>query len=96
LASRDPAAGAALFHATLAEAILAWILAAGDRAAVRRVAIAGGCAMNEVLLALLRPRCAAAGIALLEARRAPPGDGGLSLGQAWVARRWLAELVEIN
>ena len=51
------------------------------------IAIGGGCAMNAVLMSALRGHVAAAGFEVLEARLAPPNDGGLSLGQCWVARR---------
>jgi hydrogenase maturation protein HypF len=86
LAETDPAHGAALFHATVAAALAAWVLPVIGRAAHPAVAVGGGCAMNQLLIRLLRGHLAAAGVALLEARQAPPNDGGLALGQAWVAR----------
>lgn len=83
----EAARGAALFHATLAAGLGALIVAAHARSAEAKVAVGGGCAMNAVLMAALRDHLRAAGIGLLEARQAPPNDGGLALGQAWVARR---------
>lgn len=88
LASQNDAArGAALFHATLAAGLGAFVVAALERTGGKRVAVGGGCAMNAVLMAGLRRHLLAAGVDLLEARLAPPNDGGLALGQAWVARR---------
>lgn len=43
--------------------------------------------MNAVLMSALRRYLGGNGIHLLEARLAPPNDGGLALGQAWVARQ---------
>jgi hydrogenase maturation protein HypF len=54
---------------------------------MQSVVVGGGCACNAILMAALRQHLAVAGIGLLEARQAPPNDGGLALGQAWVARR---------
>ncbi|MCG2575583.1 carbamoyltransferase HypF [Dechloromonas sp. XY25] len=85
---RDAAAyGASLFHATLAAGLAEWAIAVGQLRPGARLAVGGGCAMNAVLMAALRQHLAAAGLDLLEARQAPPNDGGLALGQAWVARR---------
>ncbi|MGE5471937.1 MAG: carbamoyltransferase HypF [Bacteroidota bacterium] len=85
----DAAHGAALFHATLAEGLAAWLVAAADREKIADLVVSGGCAMNSLLVGALRCRLAAAGFSLLEARQAPANDGGLALGQAWVARQSL-------
>ncbi|KFB66136.1 carbamoyltransferase HypF [Candidatus Accumulibacter vicinus] len=79
--------GAALFHATLAAAIADWVrvLAPGEKAVVG----SGGCFLNQVLVRGLRARLGAQGIKLVEARQVPPNDGGLSVGQAWIALQHL-------
>jgi hydrogenase maturation protein HypF len=96
----DAAYGAALFHATLAAGLAEWALAttiettAGPRVNREngaKIAVGGGCAMNVVLMSALRGYLESAGVTLLEARQAPPNDGGLALGQGWVARRMFKE-----
>ncbi|MFO1283772.1 MAG: carbamoyltransferase HypF [Burkholderiales bacterium] len=81
----EPSRAAAVFHATLAEAIVHWVDAAVRATGVDRVALGGGCWLNAVLANAVRAGLRARGVAVLEARRVPPNDGGLSLGQAWVA-----------
>ncbi len=88
----DMAYGAALFHATLAAGLAEWTLAAVDREKGAKIAVGGGCAMNAVLMSALRRHLEGAGVTLLEARQAPPNDGGLALGQGWVARRMFKEM----
>ena len=58
---------------------------ASERTGVRSIALGGGCFVNRILAATLRQRLASAGLAVYEALQAPPGDGGLALGQAAVA-----------
>jgi hydrogenase maturation protein HypF len=91
----DAPYGAALFHATLAAGLSEWLLAvpqgeflrdAVDLEKVAKIAIGGGCAMNAVLMSALRRRLEGAGVSVFEAKLAPPNDGGLALGQGWVAR----------
>jgi hydrogenase maturation protein HypF len=84
---RDMGYGAALFHATLVEALFQWTLRAADREGLDLVAFGGGCFLNHILSRGLRQRLHSAGMQVLEARQVPPGDGGLSLGQAWIAMR---------
>lgn len=81
----DAAFGAALFHATLVEAIAEWVLQAASREKLATVALGGGCFVNAILSNGLRHALAVGGLTVLEAREAPANDGGIALGQAWVA-----------
>jgi hydrogenase maturation protein HypF len=81
----DAGAGAAGFHATLAAALADWVVVATKRENIGTVALGGGCFLNAILTRDLRNRLEAAGLRVLEARQLPPNDGGLSLGQAWIA-----------
>lgn len=83
----DAARGAALFHATVAAGLAKWALSAVDPDKSDKIVVGGGCAMNTLLMSALREHLAAECINLFEARQAPPNDGGLALGQAWVARQ---------
>ncbi len=81
----EPGAGAAVFHATLALALSEWLGWAGEQTGIRQVALGGGCFLNRLLTAQLRTRLETTGWRVFTAQQAPPNDGGLSLGQAWVA-----------
>jgi hydrogenase maturation protein HypF len=76
---------AARFHATLAAALVDWVESAAARTGVKVVAGGGGCFLNALLSGALRAALPRRGVNFLEARQLPPNDGGLSLGQAWVA-----------
>ena len=81
----DPIHGAGLFHATVAQALADWTERAARQQGVHTVALGGGCLLNAILSRCLRQRLNALGLTVLEAGQVPPNDGGLSLGQAWVA-----------
>lgn len=81
----DAAFGAALFHATFAEGIAAWVRRAAGRLGLTDVVLGGGCFLNQILSQALRRSLQIGGLRVYEARQLPPNDGGLSLGQAWVA-----------
>ena len=81
----EPGLGAARFHATLALALADWVAQAAQREAVTAIALGGGCFLNRPLATQLRSRLERNGLRVYEAGQAPPNDGGLSLGQAWVA-----------
>ena len=75
---------AARFHNALANLAVTVV----ERFAVqceRRVALGGGCFHNAYLTAAVREKLTAAGFNTYINREVPPGDGGIALGQAWIA-----------
>ena len=87
----DPAGGAALFHATLAAGLAAWVGRAVEQTGLRQVALSGGCFANGILREHVRVALEAQGVSVYGAAQVPPNDGGLSLGQAWVALHTMHE-----
>jgi hydrogenase maturation protein HypF len=92
----DKGYGAALFHATVAAGLAEWLLVTpqecllrggGNRENAGKIVVGGGCAMNGVLMRLLRGYLESAGVTMFEAKQVPPNDGGLALGQALIARQ---------
>ena len=87
----DAASGADLFHGTLI-AGLAELAAHGAAASgVATICLGGGCLMNRVLAEGLQTALTARGLLPKLARQLPPNDGGLSLGQAVLARHAVSE-----
>ena len=71
----------ARFHNALAELALA----VARRAGGPQVVLSGGCFQNALLGDRVRRRLSQAGFSVYTHRRVPPGDGGIALGQVWVA-----------
>jgi hydrogenase maturation protein HypF len=81
----NPPHAAAVFHATLAAALAEWIQPIAEASGIRHLAFSGGCVLNQILMIDLEQRLVAAGHQVHLPRLAPANDGGLSLGQAWIA-----------
>ncbi|MBU8814826.1 carbamoyltransferase HypF [Mycolicibacterium goodii] len=77
-----PAVISARFH--LAVAALITDFAVAERTAGQPVVLAGGVFQNALLLELTLGRLRTHGIRALSARRVPPNDGGIALGQLLV------------
>jgi len=89
---KDSAYGAALFHATLAEGLSAWVLRAAKQSNIKQIALGGGCFLNNVLSQALLNKLSAHGMRVLMAQQLPANDGGISLGQASIALQQLGSL----
>jgi hydrogenase maturation protein HypF len=71
------------FHHALAELAVA----VAERSACRQVALTGGCFQNALLTSCVRARLLQKGFSVYTHQKVPPGDGGIALGQAYVAAK---------
>ncbi len=85
------AALARRFHATIAALIKEVCCKLRERTGISEAALSGGVFHNRILLTETAKRLTAAGFHVLTNRAVPPGDGGISLGQAYVGAFWAAE-----
>src|SRR5581483_57355 len=83
----DAATIAGAFHHTLADLVLAGVTRVRDATGVRHVALSGGVFQNGLLTHRVVDRLTGHGFVPLVHAAVPPNDGGLALGQAWVASR---------
>lgn len=85
------ARGAALFHLTLVDALVAWIDQAVGVHRASIIVLGGGCFLNRIMTGRLHDALARRGLRVLLPQTVSCGDAGLALGQAWVARQqWIA------
>lgn len=82
---RDAGAFALGFHHAVAEMVGGILALARRERGVDTAVLAGGVFQNALLLDLCRNAAAREGLALVVNERVPRGDGGLALGQAYVA-----------
>ncbi len=85
LVDTDPTQGANLFHGTLIEALSKWITHTATTHDTNIVMLSGGCFLNQVLASGVIKRLQAREFNVFLPQLTAPNDGGISLGQAWVA-----------
>jgi hydrogenase maturation protein HypF len=77
----------ARFHRTVIAAIVAGAVRTREQRGLETALLSGGSFQNAILLDGAHEALEAAGFAVYTNERVPPNDGGLALGQAWVAAR---------
>jgi hydrogenase maturation protein HypF len=82
-----PARLAARLHAWAAETIVLVAERARQEEGTRVVGLSGGVFQNRILAETTVARLRARGFSVLLNHRAPPNDGGIALGQVWLAAR---------
>ncbi len=81
----NPVRGANLFHGTLIAGLAKWLLSWAKNVSSQIILLSGGCFLNKVLSEGLSKQLTKGGLNVYLPHRLPPNDGGISLGQAWVA-----------
>lgn len=77
---------AAAFHQAVVDVVVTAATASRERSGLSTVALSGGVWQNALLLQLTTARLVAAGFDVRSHHIVPPNDGGLALGQLFVAR----------
>lgn len=80
-----PATGSEVFHGSVIEGIAQWVLENARQQGLFDIVLAGGCFLNTVLREGLIARLQSHGLRVYIAHQAPLNDGGIALGQAWIA-----------
>jgi len=81
------------FHLTLVEMFLTTLLKLRDETGLNRVVLSGGVFYNQILLISLIKQLTEHGFMVYQHQQVPPGDGGISLGQAIIASEVYKECV---
>jgi hydrogenase maturation protein HypF len=76
---------AEVFHGALVCGLTEWAIRASERTQIKTIALAGGCFLNHILITELVAALQQHHLKVLVPRILPPNDGGISLGQAWIA-----------
>jgi len=77
--------GANLFHGTLIRALCEWVTAAAIEHNNTTVILSGGCFLNQLMTQGLLIGLQKNGLKVYLPQQTPVNDGGISLGQAWIA-----------
>ena len=81
----NPVMGANVFHGTLIAGLTVWLAETATGMSTNIIVLSGGCFLNKVLTEGLINGLTHRGFKVYLPERLPPNDGGLSLGQAWIA-----------
>ncbi|MEM9242827.1 MAG: carbamoyltransferase HypF [Pseudomonadota bacterium] len=84
LLSTNAVDGANYFHGTIVAALSDWVVYYLKKLKLETVLLAGGCFYNRYLSSGLYQHLSQLGYHVYLPRQTPIGDGGLSLGQAWL------------
>lgn len=71
-------------HAYIAKGLASLAIEKASENSIRTIGFSGGTACNQILASIMRETVEAAGLRFLVHKAVPPGDGGLSFGQAVV------------
>jgi hydrogenase maturation protein HypF len=71
-------------HAYIAKGLASLAIEKASENSIRTIGFSGGTACNQILASIMRETVEAAGLEFLVHKAVPPGDGGLSFGQAVV------------
>jgi hydrogenase maturation protein HypF len=72
-------------HAYIARALAQAAIAVAEREGIKTVGFSGGVAVNEIISRNIRKIVSDAGFQYVTNSEVPPGDGGISFGQAYLA-----------
>jgi hydrogenase maturation protein HypF len=82
LEARDLAASA---HSYIAQALAQAAIMASEKEGIKTVGFSGGVALNERIATMIRKIITESGLRYVSNVAVPPGDGGIALGQSYLA-----------